>query len=73
MNTPLITPDPLLSQPRVLALLGVSSMTLWRWRQVSGFPAPTTINGRNYWRRGVVDAWIDGQPVCGLSRKQEGA
>ena len=48
---------------------GVSSMCVWRWVRDGKFPAPVPINGRNYWRAGVIRAWITAQgaavPDCG--------
>ncbi len=36
---------------------GISTMTLWRWRQRLGFPQPEKINDRNYTRRSARRAW----------------
>lgn len=38
---------------------GVSRMTIYRWQRDPrvGFPAPVSINNRNYWRWGQVRAW----------------
>ena len=33
---------------------GISPVTEWRWRQ-RGIITPTTINGRNYYRRSTVE------------------
>lgn len=42
---------------------GVSDMTLWRWLNSSklDFPEPIRINGRRYWRRSEVNAWLTAQ------------
>ena len=42
---------------------GVSRMTLYRWQRDArvSFPAPVSINNRNYWRWGQVRAWKQGQ------------
>ena len=39
---------------------GISEMSLHRWRNNPdlGFPSPTRINSRLYWRRDSVDAWL---------------
>jgi hypothetical protein len=46
--------------PKLRRMLGVSAVTLWRWRQdqAAGFPRATTINGRNYFPWGGVQAWL---------------
>ncbi|HEY3939125.1 MAG TPA: hypothetical protein VGL97_16960 [Bryobacteraceae bacterium] len=34
-------------------------MTLWRWTEGLGFPQPdTVIQGRKFWRRETIEAWI---------------
>ena len=40
---------------------GVSAMCVWRWTRDGKFPKPVRINGRNYWRSGVIRAWIMAQ------------
>jgi predicted DNA-binding transcriptional regulator AlpA len=32
-------------------LLGLSGMTVWRWRKAGLLPQPSKIRGRNYWKR----------------------
>jgi predicted DNA-binding transcriptional regulator AlpA len=50
--------------PKLRAKLGISAVTLWRWRhdQQSGFPAPKVINGRLYFPAGAVSDWLAKQP-----------
>jgi predicted DNA-binding transcriptional regulator AlpA len=37
----------------------ISEMTLWRWRQALGFPAPDLIIGRrNFWRLSSIEYWL---------------
>lgn len=38
---------------------GISAMALWRWQHDPqlGFPAPTQIRSRNYWRVSDLRAW----------------
>ena len=53
------TPDTLLPGPAVQERFGVTSMSIYRWRKNPnlGFPAPLSINGRNYWRAADLAAW----------------
>ena len=50
--------------PKLRAKLGISAVTLWRWRhdKQSGFPAPKLINRRLYFPVGAVTAWLARQP-----------
>lgn len=50
--------------PKLRAKLGISAVTLWRWRhdETSGFPAPKVINGRLYFPLGAVFDWLAKQP-----------
>ena len=40
---------------------GISDMTLWRWLDRLGFPRPTYIARRRYWREDEVVAWLEAQ------------
>jgi len=54
----------LISGPRLRAKLGISAVTLWRWRhdETSGFPAPKVIKGRLYFQSAAVNVWLARQP-----------
>ena len=49
----------------VLALVGISKATLWRWRKADEFPHPIRL-GPNLvaWRRGDVDKWLASRPLA---------
>jgi prophage regulatory protein len=41
------------------ALLGVSTMTLWRWGQAGNFPAKVRLGANSVgYRRGEVERWL---------------
>jgi predicted DNA-binding transcriptional regulator AlpA len=49
-----------LSAAKLTAMLGVTSMTIWRWERNTklAFPKPTVINDRKYWHRADINAWM---------------
>jgi predicted DNA-binding transcriptional regulator AlpA len=50
----------LIPAPKLRAKLGISAVTLWRWRhdKKGGFPTPKVINGRLYFPVTAVSAWL---------------
>lgn len=46
--------------PKLRRMIGVSAVTMWRWRRdpEMHFPVPRSINGRNYFPWADVQAWI---------------
>ena len=61
---PELDPGSFIPAPKLRAKLGISAVTLWRWRndQASEFPLPKVIKGRLYFRLVEVAAWIERQP-----------
>jgi predicted DNA-binding transcriptional regulator AlpA len=53
--------DRIIRQVDVAAMLGVSPVTLWRWRNAKEFPEPIQLDksGRLIgWRLSVIEQWI---------------
>ncbi len=49
----------------VLALVGISKATLWRWRKAGEFLAPIRLGpNRVAWRRSDVDEWLASRPLA---------
>lgn len=46
---------------RLARQLGISSVTLWRWRKMPDFPAARQIRQHVYFSQAEVAAWIDRQ------------
>lgn len=55
--------DDFFPQPEILRRYSISEMTLSRWRRDKdlGFPPPTTIRKRNFYRRAEIVAWETAQ------------
>ena len=64
LSTFLKTEDQYLTGPKLRARLGISAVTLWRWRHDPrlGFPQPRVIKGRNYFLLSDVCHWLERQP-----------
>jgi predicted DNA-binding transcriptional regulator AlpA len=56
--------DDFITGPKLRARLGISAVTLWRWRhdEQAAFPAPKVINGRLYFPSGAISDWLAKQP-----------
>ena len=53
----------LIRQHEALKVLGVTEMTLWRWRHDPklDFPSPIRVRRRNYYYRDELYAWLERQ------------
>jgi predicted DNA-binding transcriptional regulator AlpA len=60
-----MTEPAMLTARAVQKRYGISAMTVWRWEHDErlGFPAPTIIRGRRYWRGSELEAWERSQPT----------
>lgn len=59
-----LTDDTMLTGPQLRARFGnISDMTVHRWlkNDALGFPQPTYINNRRYWRLGDLVSWENAQ------------
>jgi predicted DNA-binding transcriptional regulator AlpA len=59
-----IDANDLIPGPKLRAKIGISAVTLWRWRHddAIGFPAPKVIKGRLYFPLDEISAWLAKQP-----------
>lgn len=57
---------------QLAAMLGITTMTLWRWERDAklGFPRPTVIRDRKYWSRADINEWMRAQAVGKASRAE---
>ena len=60
---------------QLAAMLGVSSMTIWRWERDPDlkFPPPAIIRDRKYWSRAAVNKWMRDTAVNTARRTREPA
>ena len=56
----------LVSGPKLRRIIGISPVTLWRWRhdERASFPVAKSINGRLYFSWPEVQAWIAKQQAA---------
>lgn len=64
-NTHISQPTPndpnerLLPRRELRKIVPVSDMTIWRWEGAGQFPRHLSINGRNYWLKSEIHAWLE--------------
>jgi predicted DNA-binding transcriptional regulator AlpA len=52
-----------LSKRQVLALIPISSVTLWSWSRTGTFPAPRIIGHKTVWLASEVYGWMETRPT----------
>lgn len=57
-----LTEIELIPQPRLKEILGVSQMTLYRWRKKQDFPKARIIEGRLYFHADEIRDWVNSRP-----------
>jgi predicted DNA-binding transcriptional regulator AlpA len=55
----------LLPRRELRKIVPVSDMTIWRWEGAKQFPRHLSINGRNYWLKSEIQAWLENQRGIG--------
>jgi prophage regulatory protein len=57
-------PCAILRKPQVMALTGLSSVTIWRLERAGDFPKRIKLTGRAVgWKAADISAWIDARIV----------
>ena len=64
-----VTPDPLLSLPEVLSIVGVSSSTWWAGIAAGKFPPPIKCGRRSFWPQSEIAEFIEGLKRAGVSHE----
>jgi predicted DNA-binding transcriptional regulator AlpA len=58
------SPNPLLSEAEVLAMLGITRRTLRTWRKLRGFPYIRISNKSLRYRRADIENWLEDRGVA---------
>jgi predicted DNA-binding transcriptional regulator AlpA len=53
----------LLGKRKVLAIVGVSYVTIWSWMRAGTFPRSRVVGGKSMWRSDEIEAWLGEVPV----------
>lgn len=61
--------DEFISQPKVLKRYGVSCVTLKRWRNGHGFPAPFKVGTRSFFKLAEILEWERSQAAKTSTQK----
>jgi len=52
-----------LDKNEVLAIVGCSYPSLWKWQRAGKFPVAKIMLGKSKWEAATVAAWLDGLPT----------
>jgi predicted DNA-binding transcriptional regulator AlpA len=56
----MIDPDEYITTGKLAQMLGVSTLSIYRWERDPrlDFPTPSRVYGRKFWRRSEIFAWM---------------
>jgi len=63
-----VTPDPLLSLPEVLSIVGVAPSTWWAGIAAGKFPGPVKCGRRSFWPQSEITEFIESLKRSGGDR-----
>ena len=63
-----VAPDPLLSLPEVLSIVGVAPSTWWAGIASGKFPPPVKCGRRSFWPQSEITAFIENLKRAGKSQ-----
>ena len=72
-ETELLGGRALIAQPRLANKLGVTSMTVHRWRKTPDFPKAIKIGGRIFFDIALLNAWIAARSPADPPATEQGA
>ena len=64
-----VTPDPLLSLPEVLSVIGVAPSTWWAGVASGKFPRPVKSGRRSFWPQSDIAVFIESLKRAGVSHE----
>jgi len=62
-------PDPLLSLPEVLSIVGVAPSTWWAGIAAGKFPPPVKCGRRSFWPQSAIAEFIESLKSAGVSNE----
>jgi predicted DNA-binding transcriptional regulator AlpA len=68
-SAPIPPLDRLLNKRQVLARVGVSYVTIWKWMNDGRFPQRRLVGRQVFWLESEIAAWIANRPVRGSAAR----
>src|SRR5262245_3712746 len=65
--------DPLLNQEQAAVVIGVKPPTLAMWRHKGKGPSYSKVGRSAFYRKSVIEAWLDAQSVIPVPKKDDAA